>query len=33
MLEPAVAAILADEATDALLAIEEPDFTHGRLPW
>ncbi|RBY84299.1 non-hydrolyzing UDP-N-acetylglucosamine 2-epimerase [Blastococcus sp. TF02A-26] len=30
---PQVAAILADEATDALLAIEEPDFTDGRLPW
>ena len=28
-----VAALLADEATDALLAIEEPDFTDGRLPW
>ncbi|MGY1744129.1 non-hydrolyzing UDP-N-acetylglucosamine 2-epimerase [Blastococcus sp. SYSU D00695] len=30
---PRVAAILADPATDALLAIEEPDFTDGRLPW
>ena len=30
---PRVAALLADEATDALLAIEEPDFTDGRLPW
>ncbi|MGY1739307.1 MULTISPECIES: non-hydrolyzing UDP-N-acetylglucosamine 2-epimerase [unclassified Blastococcus] len=30
---PQVAAILADEATDALLAIEEPDFTDGSLPW
>ncbi len=28
-----VAAILADEATDALLAIDEPDYTDGRLPW
>ncbi len=28
-----VAALLADEATDALLAVEEPDFTDGRLPW
>ncbi len=30
---PQVAAILADPATDALLAIEEPDFTDGSLPW
>ncbi|SEP25056.1 non-hydrolyzing UDP-N-acetylglucosamine 2-epimerase [Trujillonella endophytica] len=30
---PQVAAILGDPATDALLAIEEPDFTDGRLPW
>ena len=30
---PQVAAILADPATDALLALEEPDFTDGRLPW
>ncbi|WP_222265561.1 non-hydrolyzing UDP-N-acetylglucosamine 2-epimerase [Modestobacter marinus] len=28
-----VAAVLADERTDALLALEEPDFTDGRLPW
>ncbi|WP_369259270.1 non-hydrolyzing UDP-N-acetylglucosamine 2-epimerase [Geodermatophilus amargosae] len=28
-----VAAVLADEATDALLALDEPDFTDGRLPW
>jgi UDP-N-acetylglucosamine 2-epimerase (non-hydrolysing) len=28
-----VAAILADERTDALLALTEPDFTDGRLPW
>jgi UDP-N-acetylglucosamine 2-epimerase (non-hydrolysing) len=28
-----VAALLADEATDALLALEEPDFTDGSLPW
>ncbi len=28
-----VAALLADEATDALLALDEPDFTDGRLPW
>lgn len=30
---PQVAAILGDPATDALLAIEEPDFTDGTLPW
>ncbi|GAB3199050.1 hypothetical protein GCM10027261_28020 [Geodermatophilus arenarius] len=30
---PQVAAVLADEATDALLALGEPDFTDGRLPW
>ncbi|MEX5719430.1 non-hydrolyzing UDP-N-acetylglucosamine 2-epimerase [Geodermatophilus maliterrae] len=28
-----VAALLADEATDALLALDEPDFSDGRLPW
>lgn len=28
-----VAAVLADERTDALLALGEPDFTDGRLPW
>ena len=28
-----VAAVLADERTDALLALDEPDFTDGRLPW
>ncbi|MEI4270546.1 UDP-N-acetylglucosamine 2-epimerase (non-hydrolyzing) [Klenkia sp. LSe6-5] len=28
-----VAAVLADPATDALLALDEPDFTDGRLPW
>ena len=28
-----VAQILADERTDALLALTEPDFTDGRLPW
>jgi UDP-N-acetylglucosamine 2-epimerase (non-hydrolysing) len=28
-----VAAVLADDATDALLALTEPDFTDGRLPW
>jgi UDP-N-acetylglucosamine 2-epimerase (non-hydrolysing) len=28
-----IAAILADEGTDALLALDEPDFTDGRLPW
>jgi UDP-N-acetylglucosamine 2-epimerase (non-hydrolysing) len=28
-----VAAILADERTDPLLALTEPDFTDGRLPW
>jgi UDP-N-acetylglucosamine 2-epimerase (non-hydrolysing) len=28
-----VAAVLADERTDALLALTEPDFTDGRLPW
>ena len=28
-----VAAVLADERTDALLALTEPDFTGGRLPW
>jgi UDP-N-acetylglucosamine 2-epimerase (non-hydrolysing) len=30
---PQVAAVLADARTDALLALEEPDFTGGRLPW
>ena len=30
---PQVAAVLADERTDALLALDEPDFTDGRLPW
>ncbi|MGY1802972.1 non-hydrolyzing UDP-N-acetylglucosamine 2-epimerase [Blastococcus sp. SYSU D00922] len=28
-----VAAILAEERTDSLLALTEPDFTDGRLPW
>ncbi|RFU22256.1 non-hydrolyzing UDP-N-acetylglucosamine 2-epimerase [Geodermatophilus marinus] len=28
-----VAAVLADPRTDALLALEEPDHTDGRLPW
>ena len=28
-----VAEILGDEGTDALLALTEPDFTDGRLPW
>jgi UDP-N-acetylglucosamine 2-epimerase (non-hydrolysing) len=28
-----VAEILCDERTDALLALTEPDFTDGRLPW
>ena len=28
-----IAAILADERTDALLELTEPDFTDGRLPW
>jgi UDP-N-acetylglucosamine 2-epimerase (non-hydrolysing) len=28
-----VAAVLADERTDALLALDEPDFTGGHLPW
>jgi UDP-N-acetylglucosamine 2-epimerase (non-hydrolysing) len=28
-----VAAVLADPRTDALLALDEPDFTDGRLPW
>ena len=28
-----VAAVLADERTDALLALDEPDFTDGSLPW
>ncbi|MGY1698482.1 non-hydrolyzing UDP-N-acetylglucosamine 2-epimerase [Geodermatophilus sp. SYSU D00766] len=28
-----VAALLADEVTDALLALDEPDFTDGSLPW
>jgi UDP-N-acetylglucosamine 2-epimerase (non-hydrolysing) len=28
-----VAGILADERTDALLALTEPDYTDGRLPW
>jgi UDP-N-acetylglucosamine 2-epimerase (non-hydrolysing) len=30
---PQVAAILADERTDVLLALTEPDYTGGRLPW
>ncbi|RBY78129.1 UDP-N-acetylglucosamine 2-epimerase (non-hydrolyzing) [Geodermatophilus sp. TF02-6] len=30
---PQVAAVLADPRTDALLALDEPDFTDGRLPW
>jgi UDP-N-acetylglucosamine 2-epimerase (non-hydrolysing) len=30
---PQVAAVLADERTDTLLALDEPDFTGGRLPW
>ena len=28
-----IAAVLADERTDALLELTEPDFTDGRLPW
>ena len=28
-----VAAALADERAEALLALDEPDFTDGRLPW
>ncbi|RBY93897.1 UDP-N-acetylglucosamine 2-epimerase (non-hydrolyzing) [Blastococcus sp. TBT05-19] len=28
-----IAQILADERTDALLALTEPDFTDGHLPW
>ena len=28
-----IAAILADDRTDALLTLDEPDFTNGRLPW
>jgi len=28
-----IAGILADDRTDALLALDEPDFTDGRLPW
>ena len=28
-----VAAVLADDRTDALLELTEPDFTDGRLPW
>jgi UDP-N-acetylglucosamine 2-epimerase (non-hydrolysing) len=28
-----VAAVLSDERTDALLALDEPDFTDGRRPW
>jgi UDP-N-acetylglucosamine 2-epimerase (non-hydrolysing) len=28
-----IAEILADEGTSALLALDEPDFTDGRLPW
>jgi UDP-N-acetylglucosamine 2-epimerase (non-hydrolysing) len=28
-----VAAVLADPGTDALLALDEPDFSGGRLPW
>jgi UDP-N-acetylglucosamine 2-epimerase (non-hydrolysing) len=30
---PRVAAILADPATDALLALDEPDCTDGSRPW
>jgi UDP-N-acetylglucosamine 2-epimerase (non-hydrolysing) len=30
---PRIAQVLADERTDALLALTEPDFTDGRLPW
>ena len=30
---PRVAAILADQATDALLALDEPDCTDGTRPW
>jgi UDP-N-acetylglucosamine 2-epimerase (non-hydrolysing) len=30
---PRVAAVLADPATDALLALEEPDCTDGSRPW
>jgi UDP-N-acetylglucosamine 2-epimerase (non-hydrolysing) len=30
---PQVAAVLADPRTDALLRLDEPDFTDGRLPW
>lgn len=30
---PRIAQILAAETTDALLALDEPDFTDGRLPW
>lgn len=28
-----IAAVLADERTDALLRLAEPDYTGGRLPW
>jgi UDP-N-acetylglucosamine 2-epimerase (non-hydrolysing) len=28
-----IAAVLSDPVTDALLALPEPDFTDGRLPW
>jgi UDP-N-acetylglucosamine 2-epimerase (non-hydrolysing) len=28
-----VAAVLADQRTDALLSLDEPDFTDGSLPW
>jgi UDP-N-acetylglucosamine 2-epimerase (non-hydrolysing) len=28
-----IAAVLGDERTDALLALTEPDYTDGRLPW
>jgi len=28
-----IAEVLADERTDALLALPEPDFTDGRFPW
>ncbi|WP_448625502.1 non-hydrolyzing UDP-N-acetylglucosamine 2-epimerase [Geodermatophilus sp. URMC 64] len=28
-----IAAVLSDPGTDALLALPEPDFTDGRLPW
>ena len=28
-----IAEVLTDPRTDALLALPEPDFTDGRLPW